>query len=60
MMLPQSVPGVVRDKFVDSSAMKGEIRPSYCCCDDSLCTKGCGTYSDCPASKYGCNDSHCN
>ena len=58
MMLPKSVPGVLRDKFGGMSAMRDEIRPSYCCASNSACTSGLYYAGDC-GNDYGCNDCHC-
>jgi hypothetical protein len=61
MMLPQSVPGVLRDKFGGMSAMRDEIRPSrYCCASNSACTQGLywDPHNDCTGG-WGCNDCHC-
>jgi hypothetical protein len=58
MFTMRSVPGALRDEFGGMSTVRDEIRPSYCCCDNSLCTEGCEILDDC-GDKYGCNDEHC-
>lgn len=65
MMLPKSVPGVVRANLGGMTTRRDEIRPSrYCCSPVSGCDSGNECWAednDCAGrGLYGCNDSHCN
>ena len=54
MSTMRTAPGVLSGAFGGMSTMCDGIRPSYCCCADSLCSTNCYSAGDCGnAPKFG-------